>query len=98
MGRKKGIFLIAEYQYPDDDEHEDPRYVVPTANRVEVIFKHHDTDTVGHYGIEVTTDRIRRRYFWPAIKAGVTEYILSVNATKVRTGWSDGNDSTRATI
>ena len=41
------------------------QYVVPRAQRTEIIRQLHSVDTGGHLGIEKTIGKLRERYYWP---------------------------------
>ena len=62
------------YCYADDDS-EEAQLVIPSHERNDVLKAHHDESTAGHYGIERTTARICKRYYWPGMRAEIAKYI-----------------------
>ena len=62
------------YCYSDDDT-EDAQLVIPCHERQDILKTHHDENTAGHYGIERTTSRICKRYFWPGMRAEIAKYV-----------------------
>lgn len=51
--------------------------VVPKDSRKIILKQHHDSDTSGHCGIFKTFHRVSQKYYWPKLKADVTQYIRS---------------------
>ena len=50
------------------------------AIREELLAKHHDDPLAGHYGIERTTELLRRKYYWDTIADDIKEYCQSCDA------------------
>ena len=51
-------------------------YVPPsTAVRGELMKIHHDDPYAGHFGIEKTTDLLRRKYYWQGLPKDVKDYV-----------------------
>ena len=48
---------------------------VPIVLRDRVMSAHHDGAHAGHRGIQTTTERIKRSFFWPSLEADVREYV-----------------------
>lgn len=44
-------------------------------DRVRVLRENHDAPTAGHLGIAKTIARISRSYYWPRMRADITEYV-----------------------
>lgn len=53
------------------------RIVVPKSHRHRLIREHHDVATAGHAGIFKTYSRLIQRYYWPKMKADVSDYVRS---------------------
>lgn len=51
--------------------------VVPKDNRKRVMRAEHDSPTAGHAGIHKTFARVSATYYWPRMKADVTQYVKS---------------------
>lgn len=49
--------------------------VVPRELRAAVLIECHDAPTAGHGGVNKTVDRVRRRYYWPRMRADVKQHI-----------------------
>ncbi|KAG6462594.1 hypothetical protein O3G_MSEX013359, partial [Manduca sexta] len=63
------------YRYkPEPSDDDDACLVVPT-NRPKILFDYHDAPTAGHLGVERTLQRIASRYYWPGMRASVTDYV-----------------------
>lgn len=64
------------YRYSlESDDGEDSCLVVPEHERRQVMADLHDAPTAGHFGVERTLSRVRSRFYWPGMRAFVTEYI-----------------------
>ena len=42
-----------------------------------IIIEFHESSVGGHHGVGRTYNRIRERYFWPGMKADITDYVLT---------------------
>ncbi|KAL0819596.1 hypothetical protein ABMA28_007685 [Loxostege sticticalis] len=60
---------------PESDENDDACLVVPTSERAKILAEIHDSPTAGHMGVERTMHRISSRFYWPGMRATVTEYV-----------------------
>ncbi|KAL0821690.1 hypothetical protein ABMA28_005122 [Loxostege sticticalis] len=60
---------------PESDENDDACLVVPTSERAKILAEFHDSPTAGHMGVERTMHRISSRFYWPGMRATVTEYV-----------------------
>lgn len=54
--------------------------ITPESERREILRENHISAYAGHKGITKTYRRIRERYFWPTLKADVTNYVTSCTA------------------
>ncbi|QEU61738.1 hypothetical protein KDRO_E08620 [Kluyveromyces lactis] len=66
--------------HTDDDKvlYYNEELVVPKTRRREIMNTHHDHLLFGgHYGIEITVQKIRSNYFWPGLHKSVTKYVQS---------------------
>ena len=45
--------------------------VVPLALRNEILQAYHKDSSAGHFGVHLTYEMIRRRYFWPGMKKDI---------------------------
>lgn len=64
------------YRYaPNDDDDEDACLVVPEHERAQVMAQYHDAPTAGHLGAERTLRRIAGKFYWPGMRAFVTDYV-----------------------
>lgn len=57
--------------------------VVPVSFRDKVLSLAHDHHFAGHLGVNKTTDRILRHFFWPGIKRDVVRYCQTCNLCQV---------------
>ncbi|XP_037298663.1 uncharacterized protein LOC119190566 [Manduca sexta] len=64
------------YRYnPEPSDDDDACLVVPIGQRPKILFEYHDAPTAGHLGVERTLQRIASRYYWPGMRASVTDYV-----------------------
>ncbi|KAJ3661163.1 hypothetical protein Zmor_005573 [Zophobas morio] len=63
------------YRYSQDGESEEAQLVVPKHERPRVLAEYHDSPTAGHYGVERTYYRIKRRYYWTGMRRYITDYL-----------------------
>jgi hypothetical protein len=63
------------YRYSQDDISEEAQLAVPESERTAILKEHHDAPTAGHYGIEHTLQKIRRKFYWPSMGASVTQHV-----------------------
>jgi len=56
------------------------RLYVPASMRTEVLRVHHDHALAGHGGTHSTLEKVRRFFWWPAMRLHVVEYVLSCPA------------------
>jgi hypothetical protein len=45
------------------------------ALRQNILLKNHDNPIGGHYGVDRTVDILKRKYYWPGLRANVHKYI-----------------------
>lgn len=57
--------------------------IVPLSYRTEVLRLAHDHHFAGHLGINKTTDRITRHFFWPGLKRDVVKYCKTCHICQV---------------
>ncbi|KAK0147995.1 Retrovirus-related Pol polyprotein from transposon 412 [Merluccius polli] len=57
--------------------------VVPSPWRNDILCMAHDNHFSGHLGINKTSDRILRQFFWPGLKADVAKYCKSCHICQV---------------
>ena len=76
------------YRYSPETNLEEPRLVVPSQERENILREYHDAATAGHYGVERTLSRIAQRYFWLDMGRQVVNHVImsriasSVNDTR----------------
>ncbi|CAK9832692.1 Transposon Ty3-I Gag-Pol polyprotein [Anthophora retusa] len=63
------------YRYTQDDDSEEAQLVVPAQERINILKEYHDAPTAGHYGIEHTLRKIRRKYYWPGMRTSVIQHV-----------------------
>ncbi|KAH0818158.1 hypothetical protein GEV33_004633 [Tenebrio molitor] len=63
------------YRYSQDNDEEAAQLLVPDHERTRVLKQYHDSPTAGHYGIERTYHRIQQRYYWPAMRRYIADYL-----------------------
>ncbi|KAJ3626628.1 hypothetical protein MTP99_017108 [Tenebrio molitor] len=74
-GRRYFINQGVLYRYSQDDISEEVQLVVPESERTAILKEHHDAPTVGHYGIKHTLQKIRRKFYWPGMRASITQHV-----------------------
>ncbi|XP_036346322.1 uncharacterized protein LOC118755602 [Rhagoletis pomonella] len=65
------------HRFCSDEDSENGQLVVPKSLRETVLIKFHVDPTAGHYGIDRTTSRITPLYFWPGMRADISQYVKS---------------------
>lgn len=65
------------YRFTPDQEDDNAKLVVPRHEVPNVLKQFHDTQTSGHYGIDRTTKRIEKNFFWKGLRKDVTKYVKS---------------------
>lgn len=65
------------YRFCSSEESENGQLVVPQSMRSIVLFNYHDSPTAGHYGIDRTISRITPHFYWPKMRAEITNYVKS---------------------
>lgn len=65
------------YRFCSEEDTENGQLVVPKSMRSLILFKYHDEPTAGHYGIDRTINRITPNYYWPKMRAEITDYVKS---------------------
>lgn len=74
------LYKRAKLKYPIlQTENSEWLEVVPKEHRKQLIEEHHAPPTCGHAGIFKTFNRIATKYYWPKLKADVTNYIRRCN-------------------
>lgn len=63
--------------------------VVPKSRIPEVLKEAHDSPSGGHFGVNRTLDRVRRRFFWPNCRASVEHWCRSCEECVAKAGPSD---------
>lgn len=63
------------YRFCSEEDSENGQLVVPKSMRKDILFNYHESPTAGHYGIERTINRITQHYYWPKMRAEITEYV-----------------------
>ncbi|KAF8785780.1 Transposon Tf2-9 polyprotein like [Argiope bruennichi] len=76
---------IREEQLKDEDlkkiidcfekKTEEAQLVVPIQERERVLQEYHDAPTAGHYGAEVTYNKVTCRYYFPGMRKYIVEYV-----------------------
>lgn len=69
--------------HPDDQEVK-TQLVVPLEKQTEVMKYFHDIPSAGHLGIEKTLERIKNKFYWPAMKKSVEHYINTCSRCSAR--------------
>lgn len=67
-----------------DDETEELQLIVPETKRNDVMRFHHDIPSAAHLDAKRTLERIKRTFYWPAMKHAVTEYCRQCDACAAR--------------
>ena len=57
--------------------------VIPVSFRGEVLSLAHDHHFAGHLGVNKTTDRILRHFFWPGLKRDVVNYCRTCHSCQI---------------
>ena len=65
------------YRFCEDRDTENGRIVIPKSMRNLILNKYHDDPTAGHYRIERTINRITPNYYWPKMRAEITQLVKS---------------------
>ena len=52
-------------------EEKDRLILVPKERREKLLFQYHDGSIGGHLSSRKTTSKLRKKYFWPTMKADV---------------------------
>ena len=63
------------YRFCADEDTENGQLVVPESLRNTILYNYHDEPTAGHYGVSRTIDRITAHYYWPKMRAEITDYV-----------------------
>lgn len=58
------------------------REVVPAEKRVDILYTNHDHPLSAHGGFFKTSDRIKRKYFWPKMDADIRKYVSDCDVCK----------------
>jgi hypothetical protein len=61
--------------------HSSGKIVVPDSAELKkrIMHEHHDTPAAGHRGITKTVELVQRTFWWPGLRADVTNYVQSCN-------------------
>jgi hypothetical protein len=57
---------------------------LPLAMRADATRFAHSALGSGHYGVKVTIDRVRKRYFWPNMLEGVSAFVLGCESCQLQ--------------
>src|SRR5215475_9182359 len=49
-----------------------------------ILYIFHDHETAGHFGINATHEKVRKRYYWKNMKQDIEEYIRTCNQCQRR--------------
>ena len=61
-------------------EYEPRRLYIPASLRSQLIYEAHDAASAGHLGRLKTTEKLRRRFYWPKMRGSVEHYIRTCAA------------------
>lgn len=64
-----------------------PKLVVPSSLKLEVMFLCHDNACVTHPGLSRTLSKIRKAFYWPGYFQDVKNYVASCNSCVARRGF-----------
>ena len=83
---KNGI-LMRKWRSPeipsDDEWAVNHQIVVPTIYRSEILSLAHETPKSGHLGVNKTYHKILNHFYWPCLKADVSNYCRSCHTCQV---------------
>ena len=74
-------FIILDgilYRFCANEDTENGQLVVPESMTNTILYNYHDEPTAGHaghYGVSRTIDRITAHYYWPKMRAEITDYV-----------------------
>lgn len=70
------LYKYVTCSYPTlREEHEFWKEVLPKYRRREILQANHDDALAGHGGIYKTYERVKRKYYWPKMRADVARYV-----------------------
>lgn len=64
-----------------------PKLVIPSSLKSEVLFLCHDNSCATHPGLSRTMSRIRKAFYWPGYFQDVKNYVASCNSCLARRGY-----------
>ena len=84
---------------PSNREHEIWQAVVPSTMRAEMLYQLHDSPlSGGHFAVEETLSRLKKRFWWPGLRSSVENYIAKCTRCTARSTAGKGRKAIFQTI